>query len=72
MLLITFDKKDINDFLSINDEDYNGPHIHHIFVFLLMLVAILVGMYVMFKIPWKDITNGEEKNMECHSCLKGA
>lgn len=53
---------DINDFLSINNEDNNGPHRHHAFVILLMFVVISVGMSVMFlKIPWENITNGEEK-----------
>lgn len=53
---------DINDFLSINNEDNNGPHRHHTFVNFLMFVAILVGMLVIsLKIPWDDITNGEEK-----------
>lgn len=53
---------DINDFLSINNEDNNGPHRHHTFVIFLMFVAILVGMSVIsLKIPWDDITNGEEK-----------
>lgn len=53
---------EINDFLSINHEDNNEPHRHHTFVIFSMFVAILIGMSVIsLKIPWDDITNGEEK-----------
>lgn len=64
-------EEDINDFLSINDIDNNGPHRHHTFVILLMCVAILAGMLVMVEIPWKDIANGEEKIWNAIAALKG-